>query len=368
MAATIISLIQFKFDNSYLKIIYSLYCLWLFLLVLRVLPFLGDYSYLKKFLFNSWYGGMLYFAPLLLLFPRDLFFYKKVFDVILIFGIFFILYDIVFIRFLLYSPLSDQDFGVIESFSDLSFSSGFILLTYAYHSKKKQLLAITVVLLALLFAIIRARRGLILMYGNMIFFSYLFYIFSSKFRLIIIYSTVLIALIGAIYISGIYKPGNSPIFGYLLERGTEDTRTGVELSFYDDMKTKDWIIGRGIKGEYFCPNIEENQITNYRSNIETGYLQTILKGGLMSFGLFLLIAIPAIFMGLFNSKNILSKAAAVWILLSLTKLYPTIENTFTLHYLLVWVSIGICYSKEIRKLPEAEMKDYFHSIPASFIK
>ena len=92
------------------------------------------------------------------------------------------------------------------------------------------------------------------------------------------------------------------------------TQERVELYFYDDMKTKDWIIGRGINGEYFLSNVEENQITNYRRNIETGYLQTILKGGLISLGLFIFIAIPALIKGLFYSKNILSKAAAIWIL------------------------------------------------------
>jgi hypothetical protein len=147
-----------------------------------------------------------------------------------------------------------------------------------------------------------------------------------------------------------------------LERGDEDTRSAVEIYFYDDMKTKDWIIGKGINGEYFAPDIEKEQLTNYRSNIETGYLQTILKGGLISLGLFILIAVPALLKGIFYSRNILSKAAGIWILMALINSYPSTVNTFTLRYLLVWISIGICYSKEIRQMENSYIKDIINPI------
>lgn len=359
MFITGISLIQFKFDNPYLKIIYTIYIIWLLTVIIRGNNIFFSYNYLKGFLFNP-YGGMLYFSPILLLFPRNLIFLKKIFDVIFIFGILFIIYDILFIKDLLNSDRSSYiSQGIVENSSALSFSSGFILLTYAYHAKKKQLLALWVMILGVLFAIIRARRGLIFMYGNMLLFSYIIYIYQTKFKLVIIYLTIFIALLGALYISGIYKPHNNRIFGFLSERGVEDSRADVELYFYNDMKIKDWIIGKGINGAYFCPNIEEDQITNYRGTIETGYEQTILKGGLISLGLFLIIAVPAIIKGLFNSRNNLSKVAGIWIFMSLINSYPATVNSFTLQYLLVWISIGICYSREIRNMSDSIIKDTF---------
>ena len=176
-------------------------------------------------------------------------------------------------------------------------------------------------------------------------------------KLLIIYLTVFIVLLGSLYVTGLYKSQNNRIFGNFLGRVDEDTRSVVELYFYDDMKTKDWEIGRGVKGEYFCPDIEENQLTNYRSVIETGFEQTILKGGLISLGLFLFIAIPAIIKGLFYSKNIFSKAAALWILMSQINSYPATTNAFTLQYLMVWISIGICYSSEIRNMTDEFIKN-----------
>ena len=168
-------------------------------------------------------------------------------------------------------------------------------------------------------------------------------------------------LLGAIYISGLYRPLNNKLFGFLLERGNVDTRTTVELYFHDDMKPEDWIMGRGIKGEYFAPDVEEDQPTNYRGSIETGYEQTVLKGGLISLGLFILIAIPAVIKGIFFSRNLLSKIAGTWIFLSLINSYPATVNAFTLQYLLVWVSIGICYSKEIGYMKESTIKDILHT-------
>jgi hypothetical protein len=89
--------------------------------------------------------------------------------------------------------------------------------------------------------------------------------------------------------------------------------------------------------------------------IETDYLNIILKGGIISLVLLFLIAIPAVIKGLFFSKNILSKAAAFWIIIWLVELYPANVNSFSLNHILVWISIGICYSKEIRNYTESHV-------------
>lgn len=353
-----ITLIEWKIKNQYLMVLYSFFLIWHLILIFRDFNF-QNYNYIKFFFFQLSFGGVIYLAPLLLLFPQNLRFYKKIFDLIILLSIFYIIYDVIFLNQLLNADRSSiSSVGVVELSTDLSFPAGFILFTYAYHSKTKNWLAWGVILLTLVFVIIRARRGSILMTSSMIVSAYLLYLFSSKLKVLIFYLSILILLFVVMYTSALYRPEES-IFGFLIERADEDTRSGVEEYFYADMKTKDWLFGRGLSGEYFCPDIEEDQITNYRSVIETGYLQMILKGGIISLGLLLLIAIPAIFKGLFYSNNILSKAAAIWILLALISMYPTIVHTFSLRYLLVWISIGICYSKTIRSIPDNKMKEYF---------
>ena len=160
----------------------------------------------------------------------------------------------------------------------------------------------------------------------------------------------------ALFMAGRKTPA---MFSFLVDRGEEDTRSGVEVYMYADMSTTDWIIGKGINGEYYCPIVDNvNDATGYRAYIETGYLQIILKGGVLGLALLLLILIPAIYKGLFKSRNILSKAAAIWILLWILYEYPTIGFNFSMHYILVWICVGICYSKKIRKMADSTIKFY----------
>jgi hypothetical protein len=102
--------------------------------------------------------------------------------------------------------------------------------------------------------------------------------------------------------------------------------------------------------------------------IETNYLQIILKGGIISLGLLLLIIVPACIKGIFYSKNMLSKAAGIWILLWIFCLYPANVDTFTMNYLLVWMCVGICYTKKIRNMPDDFIKQYFKSPSKNFLK
>jgi hypothetical protein len=88
-------------------------------------------------------------------------------------------------------------------------------------------------------------------------------------------------------------------------------------------------------------------------------LQIILKGGLISLLLLFGILIPAAFKGIFQSKNLLAKAAGIWIVLALINMYPSTINTFTLNYVLVWISVGICFSQTIRNISDETLKLFF---------
>ncbi len=359
-----INLIQFKFDNIYLKTTYFLYLIWLFFIIIR--GFLFNYLFIKTMLFDAYEGVFIYFVPLILLFPRNLAFYKKIFTVIAILGIFYIIYDIIFFKALL-NPDSDDITGqeIVEYFSKtLSISCGFLLLTYLYHSNKRKALAFFVIILTLLLAAIKARRSLIFMCLSILICTCIIYFYINKSKS----SNIILFLIFLMFISlfgfKVFNNNKNGLFSLITTRANDDTRTGVELFFYADMKTADWIIGRGINGQYYCPSVSPTD--DYRSGIETDYLNIILKGGIISLALLFLIVVPAIFKGIFYSKNILSKAAGIWILLWLIDLYPTPVTKFTLHYLLVWISIGICYSKKIRNLSEANIIEYFQS--ANYIR
>ena len=354
-------LIRFKIENSYLRTIYIIYCGWLFYVVARGFMFTREYLFAT--LIEAYSGLFLYLAPLILLFPRDLIYLKKVINVILVLSVIYLICDVVFIKALLTSD-SENGQTIVEYFAKImGIPCGFILLTIVYHNDRRKswavwgkLWVLFIAVLNVLLAVVRARRGLIFMSVNILFFAYILFNYAHKTNLFFRVFPLFIVFFVSVY--AVNKFSEKGKKGMLItQRLDEDTRSNVLMYFYLDMNKKDWIVGRGIDGIYWSPTGATED--GYRGVIETDYLQIILKGGIISIGLLFLILVPAIFLGLFYSKNILSKAAAMWILLWVLATYPATVATFSLNYLLVWISVGICYSKEIRKMPEETIKEYF---------
>jgi len=303
-------------------------------------------------------GLFMYLVPLIVLFPTKLKYLRKVFVLIIVFGVFFIISDLLQLKVLLYAVTGSRNAtGTVDVLIQcLALPSGFILLSYYYHPKKINVMAIIILLVALYFTIIRARRGLIFVTTSMIFVAYIIFLFYNKeklFKFFLSFS-MLVLLVSSIAL--FYSVQKHGFFGHLNSRIDENTRKGIEMAFYNDMSTRDWIIGKGINGYYYCPNIDEGyRITVYRNAIETGYLQIIFRGGIVSLGLFLLVAIPALFKGLFASNNMLCKAAGFWILLFLIYSYPMTINWFIFSTVLIWISIGLCFDKSIRTKTDDEI-------------
>ncbi len=356
-----ISLISLRFENRYLKILYTFYLLWLFTVVLR--GFTLNYEFIKNTLFDPGSGVFLYSVPLILLITKPPIFYKFIFFIALVLGVFYLIHiGLGAPEFLDNTDDSSRD--RLEVFvKTLALPCGFLLMTFNYQPKKSRIIAFLVITAVFLFAVYRARRGLIFMSGSIFIFTFLIFIYLNKRKiLLLIFSFLAGGLILGYAVTSL-DIEDSKLLSKTIERGTEDTRSGVEDFYYADMQLKDWIIGRGMSGMVAAPiGIDVDSPTpGYRKGIETDYLNIILKGGIISLGLLLLIAIPAVIQGLFLSKNTLSKAAAFWIILWLISLYPSTVTTFTLNYILVWISIGICYSKSVRNMSDEVLKEYFLS-------
>ncbi len=359
-------LMNFKFDDNYLKQLFIINLLYSVTIVLRGSQY--DKDALKQMFLDPTFGIMPYFASLVLLLPRNIGVYKKVINVLLILGGIFLISVVIF-----YNTLHDYDRlnlvsqGLVENLSVfLALPIGLVVFNSIYFGGKKTFLgigaknifAIVVLLVTLFFAIFRARRGLIFMCASTAACVGMIYIMGTKKKALIIAVAIILAGAGALFITSFKEHS---MFSFLIERGEEDTRSGVEDWMFADMSSADWVIGKGIKGKYYCPiveNVNDAEGAGFRDNIETGYLQIILKGGILSLALLLLTFIPAVYKGLFKSKNVLSKAAAMWVLLWIVYLYPSGGIVFTMNYVAVWIAVGICYSQKIRNLPDSTIKNY----------
>ena len=68
---------QFEIEDNYLRIIFSIYSVWFTGVILRGIRF--DYSSIKVMLFDPNFSIFLYIVPLVMLFPRTIYFYKRTF-------------------------------------------------------------------------------------------------------------------------------------------------------------------------------------------------------------------------------------------------------------------------------------------------
>lgn len=355
-----IRLVKFKFENLYLQFFFVLYMCWTVFVLVRGIDI--NFYNIKLYLLEPYEGIMVYFTPIILLLPKNLLFYKKTFDAAVILGIFYFLHDVIVLGELL-NRGSDDGKGFLEVFTkSMALPVGLIMLTYAYHPLRRKFLAIAVLGLGTLLSIYRARRSLMLMAVNPLLFGYLLYLINSKKKLMILFFSGFIAIFLSLFAeSFLNKDNDSGLFSRLMERGMDDTRSGVEECLYNDMKPIDWIIGKGMGGMYYCPNIEVDGTKDYRTGIESDYLNTILKGGIVYLSLMLLIILPAIFKGIFQSNNLLSKAAGLWVFFYFLYLYPAPVTKFNANYLMVWICIGICYTPMIRNMSEKMIRAYFKS-------
>lgn len=358
-----LGLIRFKnITDRYLAFFITLLFAWVYFLIAWSLKL--DFGYFKELILSG-PTFFSYFIPLIVFFPLKISFLKKIFKSIAILGVLFLILTLAYWNAVtkVYDINSvENEKYIFEGLAKyLSAPAGFIIMSFSYHSKKVKVLAFVVIVTALLIAIFRARRALIFISAFPLLVAYFTYIFRSKYKGFAILSTIVLVLVTIQYGYGIYFSNKNGFFEQISERATEDTRTKVENCLYNDFSIKDWIVGRGFDGKYFCPNIDlDYEVPGYRSMIETDYLNIILKSGTIYLLLLLLILIPASINGIFYSKNLLSKVAGFWILFWVLNLYPANVFAFSMHYLLVWISVGICYSKKIRNIPENILIEAFN--------
>ncbi|MBS1509693.1 MAG: hypothetical protein JST86_02535 [Bacteroidetes bacterium] len=355
-----VNLMKFTFESKYLEMMFTAYMVYSLVIVGRIQN--TQYDAIKSMIFNPGLGILPYFVPFCVLLPRKFYLLKRAFYTLAVFGVLFLIFVIAY-----YNVVHDGNWAnltalaYIENFNGaFAFPVSFLLLVYIYNSKRLNQFAFLITLVALYFLIFRARRGSMFLTLTTLLGAGMVYLIYTKRTVLVIALSVFLVFFGSVFMSNIKLPS---MFDFLMSRKDEDTRTGMEVYMKADMTTTDWIFGKGINGKYFCPVIlDPNDLTGQRDIIETGYLQIILKGGILQLGIYLLILIPALYKGLFKSNNILSKGCGIFILLSIVYMYPTIVTGFGIYTILLWISVGICYSDKMRNLPDIAIKSYLERL------
>lgn len=341
-------------SSKYFKVVFILLMAWHCFVILS--NFSISATFIKTYLREPYYF-LQFFIPLVVLLPANFFadyFSRWSLRLVVLF-------------FILFIPFSYWIFGY-QTFSEqyvwvLGVAGGFIILNYIYFSTKIRIFSFIVVILSLFICTYMARRNIMLTFsGYLLATGGLYFAFTSVsgiIKKIVLCLFLIIMLIGGYLF---FLSAQNTLFSGISDRALVNSREDILLSYFADMSERDWIIGKGMDGTYYAPTADEyspfGTDEDYRFLIEGGYLQVILKGGIINVILLLLIAIPAIKRGLSQSNNLFAKSSAMLVLLWLIDMFPWGMPAFDLRYMLFWFSIGVCYNSELRLLSDNEVKEY----------
>jgi hypothetical protein len=243
------------------------------------------------------------------------------------------------------------------------FELGFPLALFVSHLQKKNttILFIIYFILVLYFSAAYGRRGIALDQLGIIL-GYIFILltnkdqFGKKYKKLLLPSFVIILLL---IISFSYKITNL----YIFERGfdedaIEESRGSVFDDFYSDFTSSfDWTFGRGINGDYV------RRDTVYMSGkadyIESGFLQIILKGGLIYLIPMLFLLLSSFYRGFFQSKNDLTKGLGIFCLLQVISMLWFGVPDFSSKYILIWIAVSTCNNSEMRRFTNLQVSNIF---------
>lgn len=235
-----------------------------------------------------------------------------------------------------------------------------LLLTYLYHSKPVRWISFFTLLVILFINAVNARRNQVIFFGSVLFFTGLIPLFSQSAFVRKRKKLILTGSLSFCFLIFLFVLLNISKFSYLIER----SKTGIESredfldEFYQDFNEHptDWITGRGVLGGFKSSLFEKENGSEDRLAIETAYLDHIMRGGYIYLILLTIISVPAIFMGFFRSKNLLCKAFAAIILLNFIDMIGFGIPSPTIKYLLIWIGVSVCYSKQMRSLSDEYLK------------
>jgi len=257
---------------------------------------------------------------------------------------------------------------------DLLFFSPLLILNFENLKRKEKRYLIAGYALAILFSFLGGSRGFTLHFLSFIVaqvFYFMFFVKRGKGIKIVASGFFVILLIITAYFVYTFNvseivPSQFSQLVYKFQRGGfENSREGIVYpEFFADMRTmEDWIYGRGLNGAYYSPGFVQymkdsgldpsNSLgvrPGYRPGLECGYLQTILKIGLIGLILILILTFLGIYLGLFRSKNNFVKVGSFILIEWLVFMYPAGLPEFSLSFILFCLCLGLTLSKETRAI------------------
>lgn len=337
--------------NLYFKVLLLLLFIWSLFTITRSLN--TNQEGLITLIGHNQVGGWAWLTPLAIFFGLTILNWTILFEFFIKFLLLGLLLSIIYL-------FTSADYSLITLLSVYPV----LLLTYNYYEKfeKKVIILSAFVYVYFAFFILDSRSSLI------IFSLYLAFLIIEYLRNknLHIYKKTIFILLFSIGIVLLSIQANSIFKSVSSVDGMEtDTRTFLFTELFSDMEEGEQLVGRGALGKYYSPyfnGLKEQGITGgdaaYRSSSEIGYLHMILKGGYVMMLLYLLILLPAAYLGIFKSKNRLARMAGYYILNYLIMFLLIHPPEYRLGFLILWMAVGTVISKPFRELSDRDVEEF----------
>lgn len=337
-------------DGYFIPGVYNLLVVWIFICYIRSVLDLHDLRDLKSFLLGD-ITGLSLFPVLFFLVginSKTFFLWNRVLLIycLITFVISFFFLDFFEFQFFLLIPLF------------------YLIITFPLQSGAERIITL-IISISVIATSYTNRAGVLRILISYLIIS-LFYIalklkVSKKLISVLVFIVIItpfyflyLGLNGKDVFKTLLGENKNPVSGQ--ENLRADTRTFLYVDVFRDLKINNaYTFGKGINAGYASDAFE----TYSRKAAEVGFLQIMLKCGILGFLLYIILIISAIFKALNDSSN--SYLKYLGLLLCGYVLMLFIENiiAFNLFNIIIWCVVGVCHSKEIRAMNNDEMRDLF---------
>jgi hypothetical protein len=309
-------------------------------------PFRNYYA-IKLFLTTILFTWLI---PLIMLVTPSLDFYGRIMKLTQVCVVIYVFFSIPV--FLIY-PEKSEGFTFL-----LGGGLPLLLITLPYHSKKKSWSIIISLLIVVVLMMLLGRRNKVVYYGTAFIMASIINIISvSKIsrRKKRVYTVLLLSgFVGLMFT----KDSVFNAFFRKMDTGMSSRELVIDL-FIEDFNShpSDWILGRGLFGQFDAGTLNTDDELELRDGIENGYLSLILKGGGVWILLLVLTAFPAMYKGFFKSKNLLCKGFSGIIAIYFIDMIGFGVPGVSLKYIMIFIAIGGCNTPWLRQCSDKFLAD-----------
>ena len=347
-------------------LVFALLLLWCAVTVVR-------FDWLNRSELKQAFGGR-YFSwawviPICMVLGADILIWRRVLGVIVSAGA--IGCTVVFFGWML---------GSLHTDFELTSACPLALLFWNHLPERKRRIVLLGAVISLVLSVLSASRSFVVAAALPILFASYIQFFRLHTRYVTTRISIMLAYsIVIILVSYVASVDRVPFVGNTMNTGIarfkdkvyKNTRGGLKgdslyTTFFREVDGLDLIIGRGSQGRYRMElRSPEGPFGGYsashyrRRYVECGYLQVILHGGLLMLALILSLAISAIYLGMFRTRNWFTRGCAFIILSRLLEMVPFGLPATDVTYVLFWMAIGACLTLRIRVMSDADIVGIF---------